>query len=587
MKENTWLSKYWVLYREDVVVRLPFPMRRFHSWPASRRKAQRGQRPPFLEVLEDRCLLTTLNVGTNYNINQPSNSGSRAETSIAIDPTYPDDSRLFATSNPSNQDSGWFARYSTDGGVTWLASDVSQLPKSCCDQQVAFDQFGNLFVAYLTASGFNTTVALSTDDGQTFTNLGTLETNADQPSIATGPGGDYAPGSVWVDWTKGSNVHVKGAPVYGLGQVGSFGPVETATPGDYGSISVGPYGEVAVDSQTPTGGNGPGTVYEATDPSGLGFGGFSSQVVTGSNVGGFSPIPAQPQRTIDIEANMAYDQTTGRLYLAYVDRTATNTYDTDIYLRYSDDDGATWSDRVKVTDDFSGNSKFNDAIAVDQSTGFVAVTWYDCRNSPNNNTAQIYGTVSTDFGGTWEPNAQIGAGLSDGVKMGSFNFGDYDTMDYANGAFYRSWADNTNPSLLTPPNGHLNTPDPATARVDVIPDGPTIGMSARRQALAGHVNRLANIDGAALAATLTSNGALAPASASRVAGITSVLMGAQQLPLDPTGIDSVFATGGNATSNGGSSLLTGQVSGAPAGFLDSALEIENALSDATIFAPSL
>src|SRR5262249_27462437 len=110
------------------------------------------------------------------------------------------------------------------------------------------------------------------------------------------------------------------------------------------------------------------------------------------------------------------------------------------------------------------------AIAVDQVTHFIAVTWYDCRNSPGNNTAQIYGTVSTKRGRGWEPNVQIGAGLSSGLAAGSFNFGDYDTMDYAAGRFYRSWGDNTNPSQLTPPNNSTTQMDVGTARVDVTLD---------------------------------------------------------------------------------------------------------------------
>src|SRR5262249_30931365 len=97
------------------------------------------------------------------------------------------------------------------------------------------------------------------------------------------------------------------------------------------------------------------------------------------------------------------------------------------------------------------------------------VTWYDCRNSPGNNTAQIFGTVSVRRGRLWEPNVQIGAGLSNGLSSGTggFNFGDYDTMDYNSGRFYRSWGDNTNPSQLTPQNNSTSTMDVGTARVDV------------------------------------------------------------------------------------------------------------------------
>jgi hypothetical protein len=54
---------------------------------------------------------------------------------------------------------------------------------------------------------------------------------------------------------------------------------------------------------------------------------------------------------------------------------------------------------------------------------------------------------------------QIGAGLSSGVAAGSFNFGDFDTMDFASGVFYRSWSNNST-SL---------DQDQFTARVQVNP----------------------------------------------------------------------------------------------------------------------
>jgi hypothetical protein len=59
-------------------------------------------------------------------------------------------------------------------------------------------------------------------------------------------------------------------------------------------------------------------------------------------------------------------------------------------VRSSDDDGTTWSSPVRVNDDSLGNGKsqFLPAVAADYTTGNVAVTWYDTRNSGRNNAAQ-------------------------------------------------------------------------------------------------------------------------------------------------------------------------------------------------------
>jgi hypothetical protein len=439
--------------------------------PRSARPSRRPlrERPLYLEVLEDRTVLTTLTVGPNINTSQPSLGGNQSETAVAINPTNPNN--LFVTSNGQSPN---YARYSTDGGITWMPSSWGA-GGACCDSQTAWDQFGNLFVVFLT-SGLGTSVALSTNGGASFSLLASnLSTNNDQPSIAVGPGGSVAPGSVWVDyWTSDNHQNVRGAPVTGLGSIGAFTAQEKAPgSGQFGGISVGKDGRVSITYEGSNPQNGPVSIFVNTDYDGLGAGGFSSTVsVTTTNVGTFSPITPQPSRSIDAEANLAYDHNNGRLYLVFTDRPTTSSNDTDIFVMYSTDGGATWGPRIKVSDDTSGKSQFNPAIAVDQTTSFVAITWWDCRNSPADNSAQIYGTVSVHRGRSWEPNVQIGAGLSSGIAAGSFNFGDYDLMDYNNGRFYRSWGDNSNPSQITPPNSSTTAMDAATARVDVSVPGP-------------------------------------------------------------------------------------------------------------------
>jgi hypothetical protein len=74
--------------------------------------------------------------------------------------------------------------------------------------------------------------------------------------------------------------------------------------------------------------------------------------------------------------------------------------------------------------------------------------------------------VSTDGGATFAPNVQISTGTTDATAAaaGTFNLGDYDKMDFSHGAFYRTWADNSN-STGDNPNGALNAMDIYTARV--------------------------------------------------------------------------------------------------------------------------
>jgi len=130
--------------------------------------------------------------------------------------------------------------------------------------------------------------------------------------------------------------------------------------------------------------------------------------------------------------------------MVYVDAANTSTSDTNIMLRFSDDNGATWSAPVQVNDDATSRSHFNPAIAVDQTTGDVAVTWYDARNSASNTTVQIFGGVSDDGGLSFGADFQISAGTTSCLVGGGFNCGDYDKMTFDQGRFWRTWADSSN-----------------------------------------------------------------------------------------------------------------------------------------------
>ena len=414
----------------------------------------------------------TLTTGPNINISKA--SGNNTEEAIAINPTNPNNLIASETFND-------VTKFSLDGGLTWTNSNLTALPASLGDVAVAWDRFGNCF---LTRFGPSQTivVGLSTNGGATFGTLfQTASINNDQPSVSTGPG-TPGPGSVWITYTNSaSQIVVQGASVAGLGSVGAFGADQIApgAGGDFGDIAVGPTGQVLVTYQDNNTTIGPESIRLNLDADGLLGGSLGSTTVpTTTNVGGFAPIPANPDRTIDAESGLAWDRTggprNGRTYLVYTDRASTATPDTDIYVRFSNNNGATWSAPVRVNDDPLGNGKsqFMPRIALDQTTGNIAVSFYDCRNSAANNTVQLWATVSTDGGLTFLPNLQVSTGTSDGTvaALGSFDLGNYTGLTYHNGVFYPCWADNSN-STGDNPNGALANTDIYTARVTVATDG--------------------------------------------------------------------------------------------------------------------
>jgi hypothetical protein len=435
-----------------------------------------------LESIEPRLLMsaTSLSVGANVNITRE--PGNQAESAIAIDPTHP--SRLFEV---SNIDFGDFlvAGVSNDSGATWstrhMADGADGLPAACCDPSAVFDSKGNLFITYLSADFHNIEVGLSTDGGRSFRLLTTYSGNVeDQPTIATGPG------SVWLVFrgSKGKIVST-GAAVSGLGKVSAFAPLATITSSssaNYADIAVGPTGQVMVTYQTSSNNKGSSTIWTNVDPDGLGPRSFGPSIAaTPTNVGGFDVVPVMSDRGIDAEAGLAWDRSggihKGRVYLLYNDETPYKSDNTDLFVRYSDNQGATWSAPVRVNDDATANSQFLPRIAIDQTTGNVAVTWHDCRNDiPGgsgdtdgivNDDAQLYGTISTDGGATFQPNIRISAGTSNAADAdNSVALGDYTGLDFYAGVFFPAWADNSN-STGDNPDGALTTLDVYTARVTI------------------------------------------------------------------------------------------------------------------------
>ena len=423
------------------------------------------------------------------NVNMSQRPGNEAETAMAVSHTNP----LLITSVSNLESSALFHSWSTDGGRTWQNNVIANgdaLGFACCDAQLASDDFGNIFLTYL-SSNIEVKMAISTDGGATFQPLAFLTSqpfglpvfpwkslarigqsvSGDQPSIAA------AAGSVWISWTAfDGSIKASGAPVAGLGQVGAFTPAQGIASGnrfgDYGDTAIGPNGEVFAVYQNPTGGEGPATAYGALDPDGLGPLGFGpAKVLQTTNVGGFDYIPAQSGRSIDAEVGLAWDRTgglhNGRLYFIYVSEEPAESNDTDIQLRYSDDNGTSWSSSVRVNDNTGTSSQFNPKIALDSTTGNIALAWYDARNDlgdrgrgdtngiPNDD-IMIYATSSRDGGVTFQRNQRLSKGVSNDNDAGSgVDYGDYSGFAFFNGTMYFSAADNSN-STGDNPDGTLS-----------------------------------------------------------------------------------------------------------------------------------
>jgi hypothetical protein len=498
-----------------------------------------------LETLEARALFdATVSLGAPVVVNVSREPGQQSEGTIAIDPTNP--LRVFAASNESGV--SLLGATSDDGGLTWAAAQFAGgqgvLPQACCDPSAAWDDFGNLFFSYLAVDTGSVIVLASADGGRSFRQVASFAGENDQPTVATGAN------SVWVAFNHdGVGPVAHGAAVTGAGQIGSFGKprrIDRRGAGggagagelsNVGDIAIGPGGQVLMTYQTSRH-EGPSDVFARLDPDGLGPRPFGPAVlVTSTNVGDFDHVPTQNQRTIDAEVDLAYDLSGGpfggRVYLAYTDETPDESGDTDVLVRFSDNDGATWGAPQKLNDDATPYAQILPRIEVDPETGALGAAWHDARNDTGtggasgptpvtpgvggtdnaaNDETQFYATVALPNAGglALTPNVQVNGGFSAAAASHNANeYGDYIGLAFRGGALVPTWADNSN-STGDNPDGFHGPFDLYTARIPVTVTDPAPPPARRLLGQTGSVGgktlAFVDADGTAVAVTLQGGG---------------------------------------------------------------------------------
>ena len=408
-------------------------------------------------------------------VNASLQAGNEDESAVAVNPADTDDVAM-----ASNSGNGLRFAYSTNRGQTWTRRNVGTgaagdgFPQACCDPSLSWDNQGNLFLAYLTRTFNDATqtsqtrtieLLVSTDGGATFTNAGQVDTSTtsaaprlDQPTVVA------AQNAAWVTWRDDTGrISVRGRSVNGatLGAYLATQDIAGSDGSNFGDIAISPTGAVMIAYQNPSGGQGPGNILVQVDADGLGAGGFGGAVTaTATNIGGFDALPPQATRTVDAEAGLAWDRTgganNGRVYLVYTDEAVDEGNDSNIFVRSSTDNGATWGAAVRVNDDAGARSQLLPKIALDQTNGDLYVSWYDARNDdgtgPNandldgtaNNDVQFYSSFSSNAGGTWTANLRLSRGTTTGTVNGNQELGDYSGATFHNRVAYSSWADSSN-----------------------------------------------------------------------------------------------------------------------------------------------
>jgi len=324
------------------------------------------------------------------------------------------------TTNPNNPSwfffgvnggSGQNARTSTNAGLNFTLINPAYHSSTCCDPWSSYTGSGVLIYG----SGVNGQyIYRSTNNGINWSTPVLSVSGNDRNHVSaeytgTGPYANY----VYAAITPGNFGR---STDEGLTWTTTFSPSNTQ-PGAY--IAVGPNdtvngGCVIYVTNTGTTTSRTYNFYRSTN------GGLNFTLMSSQNYVGFIGILNTSSRFVINGARtaphpkIAMDNSNGpyrgRLYLVYATNDPVGSGNKpDVFLRYSTDQGATFSSAIRVNDNASpsASDQWFPEISCERSTGKLYIHWYDDRNDPVNFGVDVYATYTTTGGATFAPNQRV------------------------------------------------------------------------------------------------------------------------------------------------------------------------------------
>ncbi|MDP1621242.1 MAG: T9SS type A sorting domain-containing protein [Bacteroidales bacterium] len=359
----------------------------------------------FAPTNTDAPLSTVMTVNNFDNFNLGVDFG---ESNIAANPMIP---AWFFTAYNTN------TVHHTENGIDWANGTPSFGATMQGDPVVAYDSIGNLFYQNMYGSSIlGVKVMKSTNNGVTWGPSVTAVAGVDKNWMACDQtSGPYA-NNVYVCMTASSGGNFARSIDNGASFTTTFNASTQSLPGMM--VCVGPNGNVqgkAVYVVTNSGSSFSSTYtfYRSLD-GGLTFTQMSAQQfanTVGTQVSGRNSVQNMRTRPYPmIAADNSYGASRGRLYCVYASNDPTgNGNKPDIWNRYSDDGGATWSSAILVNDDPNPQThhQWHPGIWCDKQTGRLYAMWMDTRDCPTNDSALIYASYSDNGGVTWAQNQAV------------------------------------------------------------------------------------------------------------------------------------------------------------------------------------
>lgn len=433
--------------------------------------------------IADGSVGTSTSVAFGNDVDVSNECGPQSETFITINPNK---TKVLAAGSNEIFRLPMRGYFSTNGGASWGGVDLPLPPSKSksgfdfgSDPSLTFDTQGNVFYGYIVVdfsgvksangNGINGTemaVARSSDGGKTYPNViffafqGGENHFNDKPMI-TADINSASPfrDNVYIAWDAASGGSTGGGVLLGAsfdhGETFSITRVDDPSgPGRAigASPAVGPNGEVYVawnDYRANA------IVFNRSFDGGHTWG---QPVTVSAKVIPFDiGIPAEFNRRALAYPSLGVDQSgsshRGRIYCSWLDLTTANV--TDIFLSYSDNNGASWSTPAPVTDQFvTAVDRFNHWMSIDPVTGDVNVAFYDTRNDRTGFRYETdYYLAQSKNGGLSFPGADVrvsnassnehdcnGTFPCEGINYGNQQ-GDYEGLVSFGGVSYPIWTD--------------------------------------------------------------------------------------------------------------------------------------------------
>jgi len=115
-----------------------------------------------------------------------------------------------------------------------------------------------------------------------------------------------------------------------------------------------------------------------------------------------------------------------------------------VWFSRSLDGGTTWSAPVMINNQASKNDQFNQWMGVDETTGRLAVIYYDTVGDAGRKKTDVWYQTSSDNGATWSAAVKITTAMTDETVAGADSgnqYGDYNSLSIFAGKIFPAWTD--------------------------------------------------------------------------------------------------------------------------------------------------